>query len=42
MGEMILDDLSLVLRGLPPVRLQQARRETVALMRSPPAHYRPK
>ena len=37
MGEMILDDLSLILRGLPPVRLQQARPETVSRLRSPPA-----
>jgi phosphoglycerate dehydrogenase-like enzyme len=36
-GEMVLDDLSLILRGLPPVRLQAARRETVSRMRSPPA-----
>lgn len=37
MGEMILDDLSLILRGLPPVRLQAAHRETVGWLRSPPA-----
>jgi phosphoglycerate dehydrogenase-like enzyme len=37
MGEMILDDLALILRGLPPVRLQQARPETVSRLRSPPA-----
>lgn len=36
-GEMVLDDLGLILRGLPPVRLQQARRETILKMRSPPA-----
>lgn len=36
-GEMVLDDLGLILRGLPPVRLQPARRETVAKLRSPPA-----
>jgi phosphoglycerate dehydrogenase-like enzyme len=36
-GEMVLDDLSLILQGLPPVRLQAARRETVSRMRSPPA-----
>ena len=27
MGEMIVDDLELILNGLPPVRLQQARPE---------------
>ncbi len=36
-GDMALDDLDLVLRGLPPIRLQAARRETVARLRSPPA-----
>lgn len=36
-GEMVLDDLGLILSGLPPVRLQQARRETILKMRSPPA-----
>jgi phosphoglycerate dehydrogenase-like enzyme len=36
-GEMLLDDLGLILRGLPPVRLQAARRETILKMRSPPA-----
>ena len=36
-GEMVIDDLALILRGLPPVRLQAARRETVSRMRSPPA-----
>jgi len=35
-GEMAVDDLALVLRGLPPVRLQLAQPETVALMRSRP------
>jgi len=35
-GESVIDDLSLILRGLPPVRLQAARRETVARFRSPP------
>ena len=35
-GEMVVDDLALILRGLPPVRLQPARRETVAMMRSIP------
>jgi hypothetical protein len=32
----VLDDLDLILRGLPPVRLQAARRQTVGLMRSKP------
>jgi phosphoglycerate dehydrogenase-like enzyme len=36
-GEMVLDDLLLILQGLPPVRLQAARRETVSRMRSPPS-----
>ncbi len=39
-AEMIIDDLSLILAGLPPVRLLQARRETVGKMRSKPASYR--
>lgn len=34
MGERVLDDLALVLAGLPPVRLQRAQRQTVGLMRS--------
>jgi phosphoglycerate dehydrogenase-like enzyme len=36
MGEMVVDDLSLVLRGLSPVRLQKASRETVGRMQSKP------
>jgi len=36
MGEMVVDDLAQILKGLPPVRLTQARRETVARMRSMP------
>lgn len=36
MGEMLLDDLGQILRGLPPIRLQRAERETVARMRSVP------
>jgi phosphoglycerate dehydrogenase-like enzyme len=36
-ADMILDDLGLILRGLPPVRLAAARRETVSLVRSRPA-----
>jgi len=35
-GEMVVDDASLILAGLPPVRLQAARRETVGRMRSQP------
>lgn len=33
-GERVLDDLDLILRGLPPARLQAARRQTVGSMRS--------
>jgi phosphoglycerate dehydrogenase-like enzyme len=36
MGEMIADDVTQILRGLPPLRLQHAERETVARMRSLP------
>ena len=35
-GEMAIDDLSLILRGLPPVRMQSAQPETVAMQRSKP------
>lgn len=35
-GEMVVDDLSLILRGLPPQRLQAARPETVGRWRNPP------
>ena len=35
-GEMVVDDLTLILRGLPPQRLQAARPETVARWRNPP------
>ena len=35
-GEMAIDDLSLILRGLPPVRMQSAQPETVAMQRSRP------
>jgi phosphoglycerate dehydrogenase-like enzyme len=35
-GAMVVDDLDLVLRGLPPVRLQCAQPETVGLQRSRP------
>lgn len=34
MGEMILEDLTQILKGLPPVRLQRAERETVGRLRS--------
>jgi phosphoglycerate dehydrogenase-like enzyme len=37
-GEMAVDDLALVLRGLPPVRLQSAQPETVGLLRSRPGN----
>lgn len=41
-GEMTVDDALLILRGLPPVRLQQARAETVGRMRSKPGRaYKP-
>jgi phosphoglycerate dehydrogenase-like enzyme len=36
MGEMLVDDLAQILKGLPPLRLQRAERETVARMRSMP------
>jgi phosphoglycerate dehydrogenase-like enzyme len=36
MGEMVVDDLELILRGLPPVRLQQARPEISGRYRSAP------
>lgn len=36
MGDMVLDDMALMDRGLPPVRLKRAERETVARMRSKP------
>jgi phosphoglycerate dehydrogenase-like enzyme len=36
MGEMVVDDLDLILRGLPPVRLQQARAETAGRFRNAP------
>ena len=35
-GEMVVDDLDLILRGLPPQRLQPARAETVSRWRNPP------
>lgn len=36
-GEMVVDDLELILRGLPPVRMQTAQRETVTRFASRPA-----
>ncbi len=36
MGEMVVDDLELVLKGLPPQRCQRAVLETVARLRSKP------
>lgn len=36
MGEMVLDDMAFMDRGLPPMRLRRAERETVARMRSKP------
>lgn len=36
MGEMVLDDMALVTRGLPPVVCRRAERETVRRMRSKP------
>ena len=35
-GEMVVDDLGLILQGLPPQRLQPARAETVGRWRNPP------
>lgn len=35
-GEMVVDDLDLIVRGLPPQRLQAARPETVSRWRNPP------
>ncbi len=36
MGRMVLDDMDLMMRGLPPVTCRRAERETVGLMRSKP------
>ena len=36
MGKMVLDDMGLMVRGLPPVTCRRAERETVGLMRSKP------
>ena len=35
-GDMVIDDLSLILAGLPPQRMQAARPETVGRWRNPP------
>jgi hypothetical protein len=40
MGEMIVDDLDLIFKNLPPVRFQKATRETVVKMRSKPVKTR--
>jgi phosphoglycerate dehydrogenase-like enzyme len=37
MGEMVTDDIELVLRGLPPQRCARAVRETVSRLRSKPS-----
>lgn len=37
MGKMVLDDMGLMTRGLPPVTCRRAERETVSRMRSKPA-----
>lgn len=36
MGDMVLEDMDLMDRGLPPMRMKRAERETVARMRSRP------
>jgi phosphoglycerate dehydrogenase-like enzyme len=36
MGDMVLEDMDLIDRGLPPMRCKRAERETVARMRSKP------
>ena len=36
MGDMVLEDMDLVDRGLPPIRCKRAERETVSRMRSKP------
>ena len=40
-GELVVDDLDLILRGLPPQRLQSARAETVGRWRNPPGRSYP-
>jgi hypothetical protein len=36
MGDMVLEDMALMDRGLPPIRCKRAERETVRRMRSRP------
>jgi phosphoglycerate dehydrogenase-like enzyme len=36
MGDMVLEDMALLEKGLPPLRCKRAERETVARMRSKP------
>ena len=36
MGDMVLEDMTLIDRGLPPMRCKRAERETVGRMRSRP------
>jgi phosphoglycerate dehydrogenase-like enzyme len=36
MGDMVLEDMDLMDRGLPPMRCKRAERETVSRMRSRP------
>ena len=36
MGDMVLEDMALLDRGLPPLRCKRAERETVSRMRSKP------
>jgi phosphoglycerate dehydrogenase-like enzyme len=36
-GQMLVDDLDLILRGLPPIRMQVAQPETVERFSSKPA-----
>jgi phosphoglycerate dehydrogenase-like enzyme len=36
MGDMVLEDMALMDRGLPPMRCKRAERETVSRMRSKP------
>ena len=36
MGDMVLEDMDLMDRGLPPMRCKRAERETVSRMRSKP------
>ena len=40
-GEMVVEDLGLILQGLPPQRLQAARPETVGRWRNPPGRTYP-